>query len=132
MLSNVFGVKKDASQHDYSGGALPTVQGVPVQQPATNPSSSIQDNNNADFFLLLERQPAMMAQCPKCNTRNTRTFVRTYPSFISWILGIGFFVLCWPLSYVPMYLIPFAFLPLIYDKVRIQIIQCKTIFLRSL
>jgi hypothetical protein len=128
MLSNVFGVKKEASQHDYSGGALPTVQGVPVPSPATNQSSPIQNNNNADFFLLLGRQPAMMAQCPKCNAKNTRTFVRTYPSLISWFLGIGFFVLCWPLYYVPMYLIPFAFLPLIYDKVRVQIQQCKYIF----
>lgn len=114
MLSNVFGVKKENNHSDYSGDALPAVQGVPVPPPATTSTmSSIQSANNTDFFLLLGRQPTMMGTCPKCNAKNTRTFVRTYPSFISWILGIGFFVLCWPLHYVPMYLSPFAFLPLI-------------------
>lgn len=114
MLSNVFGAKKENTTNDYAGGVLPTVQGVPVSQSTTPP---IQDNANTDFFLLLGRRPTMMGTCPKCNTKNTRTFVRTYPSILSWILGIGFFILCWPLYYVPMYLSPFAFLPLIYDKV---------------
>jgi hypothetical protein len=121
MLSNLFGVKKEeCSDHDgarYSS-SLPTAQAVSVTSPTTNPSSSIHNNSNADFFLLLGRQPTMMAQCPKCSMKNTRTFVRTYPSLLSWFLGIGFFILCWPLYYVPMYLLPFAFLPLIYDKVR--------------
>ena len=116
MLSNLFGVKKEGPSLDYSS-TLPTVQAVPLSSPVTNAPSTIQNNSNADFFLLLGRQPTMMAQCPKCNANNTRTFVRTYPSLISWFLGIGFFILCWPLCYVPMYLCPFSFLPLIHDKV---------------
>ena len=120
MLSNMFGKKEDTSNNYLS--SLPTVQAVPIPPPSTNPSSnpstSIHDNSNTDFLLLLERQPTMMAQCPSCNTKNVRTFVRTYPSFISWIIVAGFFLLCWPFQYIPMYFIPFAFLPMVHDKVR--------------
>ena len=75
-------------------------------------------NSNVDYFLLLGRQPAIMYQCPKCSSKNIRTHVRTYPGVISWLMAIGMFVLCWPLRFVPMWLIPIAFLPLLNDKVR--------------
>lgn len=101
---------------DYSA-SLPTVHATPLPPSAPVPSSPVKVNSNVDYFLLLGRQPAIMPQCPKCSTKNIRTHVRTYPSILSWLMAIGMFVMCWPLRFVPMWLIPIAFLPLLYDKV---------------
>eukprot|EP00804_Cyclotella_cryptica_P013604 CCRYP_012945-RA/>CCRYP_012945-RA protein AED:0.42 eAED:0.43 QI:0/1/0.5/1/1/1/2/303/135 len=102
---------------DYST-TLPTVQATPLPPPPTVPSSPVNVNSNVDYFLLLGRQPTMMHQCPRCSTKNIRTHVRTYPSIISWLMAIGMFLLCWPLRFVPMWLIPIAFLPLLNDKLK--------------
>ncbi|KAL7522202.1 hypothetical protein ACHAWX_006893 [Stephanocyclus meneghinianus] len=121
----MFGKKGGASHEDYSA-SLPTVHATPLPPSAPVPSSPVTVNSNVDYFLLLGRQPAIMPQCPKCLTKNIRTHVRTYPSILSWLMAIGMFVLCWPLRFVPMWLIPIAFLPLLYDKLKRSDHYCST------
>mmetsp|Transcript_13644 Transcript_13644/g.27373 ORF Transcript_13644/g.27373 Transcript_13644/m.27373 type:complete len:187 (+) Transcript_13644:91-651(+) len=78
--------------------------------PATNP--------NHDFFLMLGRQPAMMHECPKCHATGCRTRVTTYPGFFSWLLVIGLLILVVPFHYLPNFMLPVAFLPLVFDKLK--------------
>ena len=81
------------------------------------PPSPIIDNSNTDFFVLLGRQPTIMQQCPKCKIPNIRTRVKTYPSVTSWLMTIGMLFVCFSYRYMPIWFVPIAFLPLMYDKV---------------
>lgn len=112
-----------------SSDYLPTVNAVPVPQPnhqyTTPPStpltsqskpSPIEVNANHDFFLMLGRHPAIMAQCPKCSLTNIRTRVKTYPSLFSWLFTVAWFTVCM-LGYFPFWWIIFAFFPFFYDGV---------------
>eukprot|EP01082_Thalassiosira_pseudonana_P005986 g5566.t1 g5566 contig2:806430-807113(+) len=118
--------KKEETHGDY----LPTVNAVPVPQPnhqyTTPPStpltsqskpSPIEVNANHDFFLMLGRHPAIMAQCPKCSLTNIRTRVKTYPSLFSWLFTVAWFTVCM-LGYFPFWWIIFAFFPFFYDGMK--------------
>ena len=92
----------------------------PPPQTYTPPSPSpIVDNSNTEFFVLLGRQPTIMKQCPKCKIQNIRTRVKTYPSVTSWLMTIGMIFVCFSYRYMPIWFMPVAFLPLVYEKVRI-------------
>mmetsp|Transcript_16165 Transcript_16165/g.33760 ORF Transcript_16165/g.33760 Transcript_16165/m.33760 type:complete len:185 (-) Transcript_16165:60-614(-) len=83
---------------------------ITTSLPATNP--------NHDFFLMLGRQPAMMHECPKCHANGCRTRVTTYPGFFSWLLVIGLLILVVPFHYLPNFMLPVAFFPLVFDKLK--------------
>lgn len=111
-----------------SVSAAPAPQPAPVAYtpppPQTHtPPSPIIDNSNTDFFVLLGRQPTVIARCPKCKITNARTRVKTYPSVTSWAMTAGMLFVCLSYRYMPLYFVPIAFLPLWYDKVRICLLS---------
>ncbi|KAL7483687.1 hypothetical protein ACHAW6_009320 [Cyclotella cf. meneghiniana] len=137
-MSNWFKKKEDPSQALGYSSSLPTVNAIPVYDvpaapavalpppptvppppPKTStPPSPIVVHTNTDFFLLLGRKPTIMRQCPKCSVTNTRTLVKTYPSVTSWLMTIGMLFICFSYRYMPIWFVPIAFLPLVYEKLK--------------
>lgn len=66
----------------------------------------------------LGRHPTNMARCPSCSRINVRTRVTTYPSLLSWLFSITIFILCWPVQFMPGYMIVLAGLPFCWDKLK--------------
>lgn len=64
------------------------------------------------------RRPAMMLACPHCGLES-RTKVRTHPSFITWGMAILLLFLFWPLCWVP----------LVVDRVSVEILETCIVFL---
>lgn len=117
---NAYPVYDASATHTVQVESLPPIAPSHVPPPPSRthtPPSPIIDNSNTDFFVLLGRQPTIMQQCPKCKIPNIRTRVKTYPSVTSWLMTIGMLFVCFSYRYMPIWFVPIAFLPLMYDKV---------------
>jgi hypothetical protein len=66
-------------------------------QPAEKSGLMASMQNDSRFG----RKPCMMAACPHCGLES-RTKVRTFPSFITWAMSILLLFLFWPLCWVPL------------------------------
>lgn len=88
----------------------------PPQNPActtTNKASTstgTTTNNTTTMYLIhdnttLGRNPVMMRICPHCN-QESRTKIKTFPSWQSWTAAVLMLFLFWPLCWVPLVVEP--------------------------
>lgn len=51
--------------------------------------------------VVISRSPIVVVACPECSATNVRTQCRTVPGYITVILAVVLFVVCWPLFWIP-------------------------------
>jgi hypothetical protein len=79
----------------------PSASAPPQQQAPT-----LESQTTATQFIAgptLKRSPMMMRNCPHCQ-QESRTRIRTFPTWQSWTTAVVMFFLFWPLCWIPLVL----------------------------